>query len=399
MFVLEALVLTFMTTPLVTWLYPPHLRRRISAAGTFDNVPDNEATTPAKQEKAAEGKFKNRFTVVLDKLEHVPAMMALTQLVQPPIFPSGDSKRREASTSRGATTSQSISAEALRLIELSDRVSAVMRSSVAESLIRTDPLLSIFRMFGLLNGVQVSPSVAVVKFEDLAWAVVEHSRNHESEMIFLPWLPPVALRDGPYTPPTPTQQPMAISPTSPVMKRSLSHNPFDLLFRSSSFKLQTSSGAGHVDASNSVAITHSQFVRGVFSQSTTDVALFVDQSTLESGSSITGDGGVFEQHVFLPFFGGPDDRLALEFVVQICANPRIRGTVVRITKIDAQGDNNASLSVTGVAGDAASQGNLEPRAAEELNALTFGSVSCHNYFDISPLISPLCSLIANCWYS
>jgi hypothetical protein len=41
-----------------------------------------------------------------------------------------------------------------------------------------------------------------------------------------------------------------------------------------------------------------------------------------------------QQHVFLPFFGGPDDRLALEFVVQVSANPRMRGTVVRITKCD-----------------------------------------------------------------
>jgi hypothetical protein len=71
MFVLEALVLTFMTTPLVTLLYPPHLRRRISAAGIFDYVADDEAVSAKKVEKATEGDFKTRFTVVLDKLEHV----------------------------------------------------------------------------------------------------------------------------------------------------------------------------------------------------------------------------------------------------------------------------------------------------------------------------------------
>jgi hypothetical protein len=45
--------------------------------------------------------------------------------------------------------------------------------------------------------------------------------------------------------------------------------------------------------------------------------------------------GVHEQtHLFLPLVGGPDDRLALDFVVQLCANPRVRATVVRITKRD-----------------------------------------------------------------
>jgi hypothetical protein len=76
------------------------------------------------------------------------------------------------------------------------------------------------------------------------------------------------------------------------------------------------------DISKSISFIHSQFVRGVCSQSKTDVALFVDQNTLDS-TSIVGncDGvGVLYQHVFLPYFGGPDDRLALDFVVQICAN-------------------------------------------------------------------------------
>jgi hypothetical protein len=35
MFVPEALILTFMTTPLVTWLYPLHLRTRIAGSLQF----------------------------------------------------------------------------------------------------------------------------------------------------------------------------------------------------------------------------------------------------------------------------------------------------------------------------------------------------------------------------
>lgn len=384
MFVLEALVLTCMTTPLVTWLYPLHLRRRVSSAGVFDHVADNETNSSKKQEDFTQGDFKTRFTIVLDKLEHVPGMMALTQLVQPVALSSNGHKKPaglnpSCSFGDAATSPRIITTEALRLIELSDRVSAVMKSSVSESLLRTDALLAIFRMFGQLNGIRVIPSLSVVKFEDLAYSVTEHARNHGSDMIFMPWLPPVhdtSTGDEHQTPTRTPTQPVVLptTPAGPVpLRNPQSHNPFDLLFRSS-----TSAHHAAADMSNSVSITHSQFVRGVFAKSSTDVALFVDQSTLDSMPSIVGSDigteGRYEQHIFLPFFGGPDDRLALEFVVRICANPRIRGTVVRITKTEAVGSGAADEAVTAMPAPVQSHEDHLKRA-EEMNNLTAGSVS------------------------
>ena len=43
-------------------------------------------------------------------------------------------------------------------------------------------------------------------------------------------------------------------------------------------------------------------------------------------------GGTYR--LLVPFFGGPDDRLALEFAVQLCANPKICATVVRVRKAE-----------------------------------------------------------------
>ena len=325
MFVLEALVLTFMTTPLVTYFYPPHLRHRIGA--DFDNISDEEGAVHKAHGSLQDGEFKTRFTVVLDKLEHVPGMMALTQLVQPappPILSreGNGSFTHEPRTSQSINHREGISLEALRLIELSDRVSDVMKSHLADSHPLTDPLLSIFHMFGQLNGIHISPTLSAMKFEDLAHSVAEHAKTYGSDMIMLSWLPPV--RDYVDGSPPSTKGPIALPPTGgAAAKRPHPSNAFDILFRSGGTP-------GGVDVSNSVSIIHSQFVRGVFSHGTTDVALFVDQNTLDSASTFGG----MQQHIFLPFFGGPDDWLALEFVVQICANPRIRGTVVRITKGD-----------------------------------------------------------------
>ena len=364
MFVLEALVLTFMTTPLVTWLYPSHLRHRIgTTALDFEHVPDDEKRGQSIVSTQG-GTSKTRFTVVLDRLEHLPGIMALTQLLQPP--PPPYQKKARPSIEGESPVARSISANALRLIELSDRVSDVMKGSVPNSLLLTDPLLSIFHMFGQLNGMKVTPTLSVVRYEEQARRVVEHARNFGSDMILISWLPPVpdAFKDptAEYYQPqqgSAAQTPSAVAPDGPTAPGAIipsgdvgSKTPLDTFPRSSNFKSPavygyfgnsiTSSGE---DMSNSVSVVHTQFVREVFARARTDVALFVDQRSSDSSSPFSFLGaaaGLGEdspevgtmQHLFLPFFGGPDDRLALEFLVHICANPRIRATVVRITRTD-----------------------------------------------------------------
>jgi hypothetical protein len=307
MFVLEALVLTFMTTPLVTWLYPPHTRTRISASGSKPfGVGDGESV----HVRSRTGSRKTRFTVVLDKFEHLAGMMALTQLVTPSQKSStkNDTSRPLSLAIPDSETSPT-SVEALRVIELSDRVSAVMKSSAADALFRSDPLLSAFRMFGTLNQIQIDPSLAIVSFSEMARTIAEQASNYGSDMILIPWLTSGqdAFGGNPHIQSVNADTNPLSAPSTP---KGPIHNPFELLFKGSTHH-------------GSASIIHSQFVRSVFSQSTTDVALFVDQSMLDSLS----DG---KHHLFLPFFGGPDDRLALELVLQLCENPDVTATVVRI---------------------------------------------------------------------
>ena len=307
MFVLEAVTLTFITTPLVTALYPPE--RRIRAGTTVPPLEGDEKGQPDERASVLteEEPWRHRFTVVLDKLDHIPGAMALTQLLLPP--------RNTPSDVVSSTTTMDtvdklkmpyVSVEALQLIELSDRTSAMMKSSVADSLIHTDPMLGIFRTFGELNELAVTTSLSVVPYDDFAHSVAEHAQRHSSHLVLLPWLPSTALA-GVDTP--------DVTGTTPKVTRG-DHNPFDVLFGSVSGS----------KSDKSLSVTHSQFVRGVFAESKTDVALFIDTAD-RSGVRV---GGLV--HIFLPFFGGPDDRLALEFVVQLCLNPRMTATVVRMVK-------------------------------------------------------------------
>jgi len=384
MFVLEALLLTFMTTPAVVLLYPPEMRKRVTATGaSFAHADDGtgEATPSRLQFRRGNGgdddfDRKDRFLVVLDKIEHLPGMMSLTQLIQPPPSyqeedpnprePSGSSGSSRDSHKRAATPGsqatgheQAISLDALRLIEITERTSGVMKYSSfsTDVLLQTDPLLTIFRTFVELGGSGggMGSEVKMVPHEDLATCVKEEAVHRESQMVLVPWIPPTyhhshAEHDGPDA-----------LPTEPNTPRHVSINPFENLFKT---------GAGGASGSkHPSSALHSQFIRNVFAQCPADVMLYVDQ---EQSSSFKKGFSAGKHHLFLPFFGGPDDRLALEFVVQLCAaNPRVSATIVRLIKREAEAELSAFNSTEKQQGTKIG----EEERNERLNALTVGSAT------------------------
>lgn len=302
MFVFEALILTFMTTPLVSILYPPERRVRVAVGGVSRASTGDldEDKSDRKSPMTEDQPWRSRFTVVLDKFDHMSGMLVATQLVCPPSLESPLSGILRSTASTRASDKMKmpeVSVDTLRLIELSDRTSDVMKSSAVDTLIHTDPLLSVFRTFGELNDIPVSLSLSIVPYDDMPGTVVDHARRFGSQLLLLPWLSPSSNfgnedLSGPHNP-------------------RIELNPFESFF------------GGSKHTGKSAAVMHSQFVRRIFAESKTDVVLFIDPAGTGTGSA---------RHIFCPFFGGPDDRLALEFVVQLCANPRMSATVVRMSK-------------------------------------------------------------------
>jgi len=236
-------------------------------------------------------------------------MMAITQLLHPPA-PTHPQTERERSSSQGSRTDEEEPTHfgALRLIELADRPSDVMKSSATDALLHTDPLLAIFRTFSELNGLAVSAALSIVPFDALATSVGEHVRAADSQLVLVPWLP--------------SAQAAAAPPDGGAAETSAApadRSPFDALFRADR---------------STTSLLHSHFVRGVFAHAGTNVALLVGRPSLSTRE---------ETRLFFPFFGGPDDRLALDFVVQLCANPRVRATVLRLSKRDVRAELAAPL--------------------------------------------------------
>lgn len=312
MFVLQALVLTFITTPLTILVYPPRYRVHV---GTSLEKAVGPGTGPAA---SSEEFMRSKLTVVLDGMEHLPPAMALTQLLQPLSLRSNVVEKSsiekasslESSFITDLPNKYSISVDALRLVGLTDRTSDVLRSQSTDAMIRNDSVLSIFRTFGRLNHFSMIPFLSVISNDEFSVQVVDHARERGSQLIVIPWL----------------LAHMAEASTSD--HTAPSYSPFDSLFSKTSGRDETAS-----------LTLRSQFVRRVFASSTSDVALFIDR-----GLS-TDQGSTIYPRIFLPFFGGPDDRLALSFVVQLCMHGVVSATVVRIRQLDS--DGKESLASTG----------------------------------------------------
>ncbi|KAF8505854.1 cation/H+ exchanger [Russula emetica] len=295
MFVFMALMLTFITTPLTLFFYPPRYRDHGGTA--LERAPTSGTGATTHDEF-----MRSKLAVVLDDMEQLPSAMTLTKLLQPHSTRLNVAEKSLTEKSY-SHNERNISVDVIRLIELTDRTSAVLRSQSADTLTRNDPVLSVFRTFGRLNRFSVSAFLSVINYDEFSSYVANHAREFGSQAVVIPW--PLA--------PHATEVPAG-------HHLGLPHNPFDSLFSKTS----------GIDDSASLLV-RSQFVRKVFASSPSDVALFIDRGlSTDSGSTIY-------PHVFLPFSGGPDDRLALSFVIQLCLRDAISATVVRIHRLESDG--------------------------------------------------------------
>ncbi|KAF9000199.1 Sodium/hydrogen exchanger family-domain-containing protein [Cyathus striatus] len=326
MFVVHALVLTFMTTPLTLLFYPAKYRKNEGAAKK-DKLDGGEAGITYER-RGSDGEVKTRFAMILDKIEQLPSAMTLSQLLQNDEAGSSLTLTRSItgekeidekleSVSPEPVVSRGITIDTLRLMELTNRTSAVIRSQEADSVIYNDPVVSVYRTFGSLNKLRVTASLSIVNFDEFPAAISKHVEDSDSEMVIIPW-----SRGN-------TTVTEGQSPTNTGVR-----NPFDGIFHKTTTQDQTSS------------VVYSEFIRNVFLNAPTDVALFVDRGSQQAS---------FGQHLFLPFFGGPDDRLALSFLVQLCSNSKIKASVVwikkteELTPLESNDDPKASPGVTSAA--------------------------------------------------
>lgn len=307
-----ALVTTVLTTPLATWLYPHEYQRKmelkrighLEPEGTGDRTDDISTK-------------KNRLLIVLNKVEYLPPMMMLVQLLQPLSAIVRKQVEEKGENEKTATVqtqpNASITVHVLRLIELTQRISTVMKISETEETLH-DPIMNLFRSFGQLNFVKVKANLAVVAQQDFAQHIAERAEDTDANLVIVPWGGAGSVIDDQSNP---FVGPREKKETSPQV---------------------------------------ASFTQEVFSEATirANVGVFVDRglgvsSLNQKESNITS----ISVRVFLPFFGGIDDREALTFVIQLLDHPNVSVDVLRIikssepTEHDTILKNNALMTETG----------------------------------------------------
>lgn len=275
--VVMAIVTTCMTTPVVIWLYPEsYQRQRARELGGGDVDSKYQLDLSQQQEPKQE---TYRLMVTLNKLQTVPAMMILIQMLQQDARSERRLRKSLQHPDRWPITQLEV--HTLRILELSQRSSAVMKIQDTHFL-QNDPVLSVFRTFAQLTGIKLTDDINISTPSEFAPVVTGHAQDAKSDIVILPW----------------------------------------------TFMSRTDATEG---SSNDLAITNGSderdapFIRRVLETSHTTVGILVDRGYTKTAYTKT---------IVVPFLGGVDDREALKFALRMQASSA-QILIVRFIKNDS----------------------------------------------------------------
>ena len=332
MFVVMALVTTFATTPLVSWLYPPWYQQKLESwrRGDIDwdgnRLNDEKIDIEATPSEVGEKTEVNKLAVHL-RLDTLPGVLALLALLArragvETVAKVHPSKQIEES-SKVQSKYSTFEVHGIRLKEIGDRESSVMKVSNSDDDAQSDPILNTFRItLGQIVQVAVRGIVLRCLPDSYSSALLDCADDARIDMMLLAW--------------------------------SLSGNMSEA-------------------NSNTTDVSTHRFENGLFSQFMSRIvgrptnkyktATFIDngfgvrkrspkqlvsrKSTLslrETETNVTPSLPLQDpsHHIFLPFFGTEDDVVALHLALQLARDPSVTATIILfepadgITKAEAQ---------------------------------------------------------------
>ncbi|KAJ4213762.1 hypothetical protein NW759_010761 [Fusarium solani] len=202
-FVVMALVTTFLTTPLVSWLYPPSYQRKLELwkQGKIDwdgnplNPPDTDESDESDKDVA------NRVLVYL-RTDGLSSLLSTVSL-----FTAGHAKRPSIERDSPAHSEKSAVPEGLmsntgvdapkpllrihgcRLVGLTERNSSVMKVSEIEEFASHDPIIKAFGTSAnnTTRDVVVSGQISVVPENTFADTLATEATKLKSDLILVPW--------------------------------------------------------------------------------------------------------------------------------------------------------------------------------------------------------------------
>lgn len=333
-----ALVTTFATTPLVSALYPPWYQKKLASwkRGEIDwdgnsLVPDPNSSKHGDSSLEKPRGYEIRRLLVYLRLDSLPSLFTFVALLgedqaERPVkkvhphkaAKTPDEEGSEATSPSTTPHKRPLEIHGLRIRDLTERQSSVMKESEVEEFSIVDPVVNAFHTFGQLHNVAVSGEVQIAPEGLYANILTEAASTHASDLVLLPWTESGALAEGGnsflesaqsfFTSPSQNQFITTFFATVPCNAAIFVNNGFGALPRPEPTPLHR--------------VPTPMSLRSMAGQATAPI---MDRS----------------HHIFFPFFGGPDDRVALRFVLRLARNSSVTVTILGVIE-DVNGDLHAT---------------------------------------------------------
>ncbi|KAI2468191.1 K+/H+ antiporter 1 [Annulohypoxylon bovei var. microspora] len=342
-FVVMALVTTVATTPLTKLLYPPWYQKKLDQWKRGEIDWDGKPLQGSSQSESLsqiQDTGIRRLLVYL-RLDSLPSLFTFISLLgDENVTPKSkvgealgihaEEGAGKASISRG----RPLEVHGLRIVELTERTSSVMKVTEGDDYARHDPVVNAFRTFSQLHDVAASGNVIIAPEDSYARTVVEQASFQESDFVLIPWSDVGSNKDDSATP----------------------------------FKVTVEdrfSGKAHLDFIQT-ALAKAVCNTGIFIDNRFSTTLNKNHPALPRTISNVSNRSHREaailpitdksHKIFFPYLGGVDDRVALRFVLQLAKNPLVTVTIAHLNY--AEGDDE----IVGI-----SEGNLDSISPESVS--------------------------------
>ncbi|KAI9357192.1 Sodium/hydrogen exchanger family-domain-containing protein [Pilaira anomala] len=179
--VVMALVTTFMTTPVVLFVYPEWYQKQTAAleediSSTNNRIKSTEVVDTKLDDKTEiiEAVDSKHYCIVtmLNRIESVSSLMTLIQLLK-----------------RDKFSSTPIDIHTLRLMELTQRTSVVMKYKDFRETEKQDPVLNVFRTFANLIGINsLKTQLDYCSSTNYIKTMSDYGSKVDADFILLPWI-------------------------------------------------------------------------------------------------------------------------------------------------------------------------------------------------------------------
>ena len=337
MFVVMALITTFATTPLVIALFPPWYQKKLAAWKRGDVDWDGNSLNAEHQLGSGEDSMAGkeqwsdcRKLLVCLRLDSLPSIFTFVALLGgeksdttiAKVHPlKGDKATGTETDGHPSSRQRPLEVHGLRMLEVTERLSCVMKESEAEDWSNRDPVVNAFHTFGQLNNVAVSGEVQFAPEVQYAAMLAERASDHTSDMVLLPWSESGSLSEL-------VTAPFGEGAHGTFSNASYNSFVYDFFQNAPcNAAVLINNGFGAIPREEPRPLTRNATGFSLQSNQLQPTAPLRDLS----------------HHIFFPYIGTLDDRVALRFVLKLARNPSVTATVLHVKGPGAESTSTGTI--------------------------------------------------------